>query len=312
MGAAATLPRLAQSRWLPALVIALALLWMALSVTRLAWQWLTPAPEILGGDALTPTTAVLEQSLPLAQFRLFGSAVDPAGGAYADAPDTTLNYTLKGTNSHHLQNLARAVIADDQQAERVYKVGDEFPNGVRVQAIYPDRVVLNAAGRIEVLRLRQSIGAGATSRTASAAAPRSPVTPGSDGLIGLNGAPPAPPPTAPGSINPMVVSAPIDWETVRQQAIADPGAIAKAFSVLPVMVDGKLAGVRVSSNTYGEQLAQAGLKPDDIVTAVNGRKLDSIESGYAALDSLKSAGAVTLTVNRDGSEKTLPAIRMPQ
>jgi general secretion pathway protein C len=109
-----------------------------------------------------------------------------------------------------------------------------------------------------------------------------------------------------------VVTTPIDWEAVRQQAIADPGSIAKAFSVLPVMIDGKLAGVRVSSNTYGEQLAQAGLKPDDIVTAVNGRRLDSIEAGYAALDSLKSVGAVSLTVNRDGSEKTLPAIRMPQ
>jgi general secretion pathway protein C len=312
MAAVATLPRLAQSRWLPALVIALALVWMTLSVTRLAWQWLTPEPDSVLLDGSATTTATIDRSLPLAQFRLFGSAVDPAGGAYADAPDTTLNYTLKGTNSHHRQELARAVIADDQQSEKVYKVGDEFPNGVRVQAIYPDRVVLNAAGRIEVLRLRQALASRSTGGSGPANGVRSPVAPGSDGLIGLNGAPPAPP-TAPGSVNPMaVVTTPIDWEAVRQQAIADPGSIAKAFSVLPVMIDGKLAGVRVSSNTYGEQLAQAGLKPDDIVTAVNGRRLDSIEAGYAALDSLKAAGAVSLTVTRDGSEKTLPAIRMPQ
>jgi general secretion pathway protein C len=308
MGTAATLPRLAQSRWMPALVIAVALTWVVLSLAQLVWHWLTPMPDEPAVDALAPSASVLEQSLPLAQFRLFGSAVDPAGGAYADAPDTTLNFVLKGTNSHHQQRLARAVIADDQQAERVYKVGDEFPNGVSVQAIYPDRVVLNAAGRIEVLRLRQA----QISRSADApgsAVQRSAVAVGSDGLIGLNHVPPS----APGSVNPMaVVTTPIDWEAVRQQAIVDPGSIAKAFSVLPVMVDGKLAGVRVSSNTYGAQLAQAGLKPDDIVTAVNGRRLDSIESGYAALDSLKSAGAVSLTVNRDGSEKTLPAIRMPQ
>jgi general secretion pathway protein C len=308
MSAAATLPRLVQSRWLPAMVIALALTWMVLSVTRLAWQWLTPPPETLEFEPLAPTNAAIPQSLPLAQFRLFGSAVDPAGGAYADAPDTTLNFTLKGTSSHHQQTLARAVIADDQQAEKVYKVGDQFANGVRVQAIYPDRVVLNAAGRIEVLRLRQAL-VSRDSGTPGRAEPRSSITPDSNGLIGLNNLPPP----APGSVNPMaVVTTPIDWEAVRQQAIADPSAIAKAFSVLPVMVNGKLAGVRVSSNTYGEQLAQAGLKSDDIVTAVNGRKLDSIEAGYAALDSLKSAGAVTLTVNRDGSEKTLPAIRMPQ
>ena len=89
--------------------------------------------------------APLLQSLPLGQFHLFGTSVDPASGAYADAPDTALNLTLKGTNSNHEQRLARAVIADEQQAEKVYKVGDTFPNGVRVEAIYPDRVVLNAA-----------------------------------------------------------------------------------------------------------------------------------------------------------------------
>ena len=139
--------------------------------------------------------------------------------------------------------------------------------------------------------------------------PRSVVTPGANGLVGLN----ALTPSAPGSVNPMaMVTAPIDWEAVRQQAIADPSSIAKSFSVLPVMIDGKLAGFRVSSNTYGAQLAEAGLQPDDIVTAVNGSRLDSIEAGYSTLESLRTAGAVTLTVRRDGAEKTLPAIRMPQ
>lgn len=308
MSAAATLPRLTNSRWLPALLMALTLLWTLLSLTQLMWQWLSPPTESVPVDAPVAVTTGTAQNLSLAQFRLFGSAVDPAGGAYADAPETALNLNLKGTSSHHEQSLARAVIADEQQVEKVYKVGDEFPNGVRVLAIYPDRVVLNAAGRIEVLRLRQAMMSSGPAPAAGAPGAASVVAPDANGLIGLNNMTPS----APGSVNPMVVSAPIDWESVRQQAIADPGSIAKAFSVLPVMIDGKLAGVRVSSNTYGAQLAQAGLQPDDVVTAVNGKRLDSIEAGYAALDSLKSAGAVTLTVNRDGAEKTLSAIRMPQ
>jgi general secretion pathway protein C len=309
MSAVASLPRLTQSRALPALVIALALVWVVLSLSRLLWQWLTPVDEIVPALIVPSADQSPVSNLSLAQFRLFGSVVDPASGAYANAPDTALKLTLKGTNSHNEQSHARAVIADEQQTEKLYKVGDEFPNGVRVQAIYPDRVVLNAAGRIEVLRLRQMSGSVSGADASAGPSPRSVVTPGANGLIGLNQIAPS----APGSVNPMaLVTAPIDWEAVRQQAIADPSSIAKAFSVLPVMIDGKLAGVRVSSNTYGEQLAQAGLKSDDIVTAVNGRTLDSIEAGYAALDSLKTAGAVTLTVRRDGSEKTLPAIRMPQ
>ncbi len=309
MSAVATLPRLTTSRWLPALVIALALLWTVLGMTQLLWRWLSPPAEVLPVEASPSVPTTAEFNLTLAQFRLFGSAVDPAGGAYADAPETALNLSLKGTNSHHEQHLARAVIADEQQSEKVYKVGDEFPNGVRVLAIYPDRVVLNAAGRIEVLRLRQAlVSSGGKTSGASNVAAASAVAPGANGLIGLNQSGPS----APGSVNPMVVAAPIDWEAVRQQAIADPASIAKAFSVLPVMIEGKLAGFRVSSNTYGAQLAESGLQPDDIVTAVNGQRLDSIDAGYAALASLKSAGAVTLTVSRDGAEKTLSAIRMPQ
>ncbi len=305
----ATLPRLTQSRWLPGLVMAGALAWIVMSLVNSLWNWLTPPAEVLLSDVVSVALTSQSQGIPLAQFRLFGNAVDPAAAAYADAPDTALRLTLKGTSSHHEQGLARAVIADEQ-AEKVYKVGDEFPHGVRIQAIYPDRVVLNAAGKIEVLRLRQEgNSAGAAAGIARAAPLPSPVAPGANGLIGLN----APPVSAPGSVNPMaVVSAPVDWEAVRQQAIADPNSLAKAFSVLPVMVNGKLAGVRLSSNTYGVQLAQAGLLPDDIVTAVNGSVLNSIEAGYAALASLKTAGAVTLTVNRNGAEKTLPAIRMPR
>lgn len=308
MSTALSLPRLTQNRWLPSLVIALSLLWMVLSVTQLLWYWLTPNHEYVPELPAAGNISNNDGRLSLAQFRLFGSVVDPASGAYADAPDTALKYTLRGTNSHHDQNQARAVIADEQQAEKIYKVGDQFTNNVRVQAIYPDRVVLNAAGRIEVLRLRLPGNGIASSNPRAANAPTV-ATPGANGLVGLN--PTAP--SAPGSVNPMaVVTAPIDWEAVRQQAIADPGSMAKAFSVLPVMIDGKLAGVRVSSNTYGTQLAEAGLQPDDIVTAVNGSRLDSIEAGYSALNSLKTAGAVTLTIRRDGAEKTLPAVRMPQ
>ncbi|GMU42975.1 MAG: PDZ domain-containing protein [Xanthomonadales bacterium] len=308
MAAVTSLPRLAQSRWLPALVIAIALTAIVLDLSRLLWQWLAPPPEIVAESAPAAADPGPQQSLPLAQFHLFGSAVDPAGGAYANAPDTALNLSLKAVNSHHEQRLARAVIADEQQNERVYKVGDEFPNGVRVQAIYPDRVVLNAAGRIEVLRLRQPGAAIAQGGGRVASAPAV-AQPGANGLVGLNQLPPS----GQSFVNPIAVtSAPVDWEAVRQQAIADPGSIAKNFSVLPVMVDGKLAGFRVSSNTYGEQLAQAGLKPEDVVTAVNGRRLDSIEASYALLESLKTAGSVTLTVHRDGAEKTLPAIRMPK
>jgi general secretion pathway protein C len=305
---ALALPRLVESRWPPLALALLAVAWIAALLVELLWSLLTPVEELPVAPVQTRGEVVREDTVALAQFHLFGSSVDPAA-AYANAPDTELKLVLRGTSSHNDPIRARALIADEGGDERVYKVGDVVPGNVRVQHIYPDRVVLNTNGRIEVLRLRTPGVAGlARAPTGTAGGNAAPPTP----AFGF--APPAAGASAPGSggVNPMVVSAPIDWEAVRQQAIADPSAIARQFSVLPVMIDGKLAGVRVSSNVHGNLLVQAGLKPEDIVTAVNGRRLTSIESGYEALESLKSAGAVTLTVDRDGSEVTLPAIRMPR
>ena len=50
--------------------------------------------------------------------------------------------------------------------------------------------------------------------------------------------------------------------------------------IAPVLDDGKLSGVRVSaSGADAALLAQAGLQPGDVVTAVNGQRVDSIERG---------------------------------
>lgn len=288
-------------RALPSLLVAAAVVWIILSLVRVVWGVLTPSAEV---PAPTPDASVAPPppATPLAQYHLFGSAATSATGPYANAPDTSLQLTLRGTSSYNDQRLARAVIADSALKESIVKTGDDI-SGARIVAIFPDRVVLDAQGRMEVLRLKPADGTRPVP-----AAPTS--TPGGiavqgNGRIGLDNAP------APGAfVNPMVSAAPIDWEAVRQQAIADPSSLAKAFSIAPVMIDGKLAGVRLTSNQYGQQLADAGLLGDDIVTAVNGRPLTSIEAGYQVIDSLKSAGAITLTVRRGNTEKTLPAIRM--
>lgn len=302
---ALVLSRWIESRWPPLALALLAVAWIAAVLVELLWLLLTPMEDLPVAAVESRAAVVRENDIALAQFHLFGSSVDPSA-AFANAPDTELKLELRGTSSHHDPIRARALIADEGGEERIVKVGDVVSGQVRVQHIYPDRVVLNANGRIEVLRLRTPGVAGL--RRASPDTPPSGAAPAP--AIGF--APPVAAANAPGGVDPMVVSAPIDWEAVRKQAIADPGAIARQFSVLPVMVNGKLAGVRVSSNVHGNLLVQAGLRPEDIVVAVNGRRLTSIESGYEALESLKSAGAVTLTVERDGSEVTLPAIRMPR
>jgi general secretion pathway protein C len=50
---------------------------------------------------------------------------------------------------------------------------------------------------------------------------------------------------------------------------------------------------------------QVGLKPSDVVTAVNGTPLASVASPQQLLDKLGGASSLQLTVQRDGKPATL-------
>lgn len=294
-------------RWWPWPVLLAAGALLVWSLTQSLWVLLRPLPDPPPLSSGSIARDVAAAPIPLARYHLFGPAPGSLA-AYPDAPETTLALKLKGTYATHESEQARALIAENNGNEKTYRVGSALPGGARVRAIYPDRVILDANGRIEVLRLRTGAAAmaAASDRNPGAAADAPPAPAGlpttQSGLLGF---------AAPnGGVQPVVAAVPVDWEDVRRQVNADPQSFAQAFTVLPVMIEGKLAGVRVSSNQYGDLLANAGLRAEDVVVAVNGRALTGVESGLAALDALKSQGSVTLTIRRDGQEQTLPAIRL--
>ena len=81
-----------------------------------------------------------------------------------------------------------------------------------------------------------------------------------------------------------------------------PADVARNVRIDPVFNEGRISGVRVSSaNGDAALLGKLGLRPSDIVTAVNGVSVDSIERGQQILQSLKNAQDVRVTVTRDGT-----------
>ena len=84
------------------------------------------------------------------------------------------------------------------------------------------------------------------------------------------------------------------------QVRRDPQAILSRVQVVPVLADGKLAGVRLSAGTDVALLEQVGLQQGDVVTAVNGMAVDSVERGRQIMESLGNANAVRVTVLRNG------------
>lgn len=134
---------------------AAAILAMCLS---LAWQtadWLrllrTP-PPLDAPSALRPSASAPSPALE----RLFGSnAVDRD----ALPPATSLRLTLLGSFVHSDPRRSTAIIRQEGSEARRYGLDSEVASGVRLHAIYPDRVELLRNGRRESLAFPQASAA---------------------------------------------------------------------------------------------------------------------------------------------------------
>lgn len=77
----------------------------------------------------------------------------PAASGGAAAPVTTLALSLHGVRSDSVSGRGSAIIARGDGEQKVYDVGDEVENGVRLVAIAGDHVILERGGMRESLWL---------------------------------------------------------------------------------------------------------------------------------------------------------------
>lgn len=84
----------------------------------------------------------------------------------------------------------------------------------------------------------------------------------------------------------------------------NPDVLAGLLRVQPVFSQGKLSGYRIfPGGQRGTQaFMQLGLKPGDLITAINGTSLDDPGRALEILQTLSSAGSASITVARNGSQ----------
>ncbi len=163
-----------------------------------------------------------------------------------------------------------AIIGPSSAAARLYTVGGAVPGGVRLHSVYPDHVLLDRGGAIESLQLPKKAAL-------AMAAP-------------LAGTPPQSP-------------------AQRLAALAQGGGglLGGLVRAQPVMAGGKLSGYRIfpgGRSSIGA-FTQLGLRPGDLVTAVNGTALDDINRGNEILQTLSSAASANVTIQRNGQSQDL-------
>jgi len=263
-------------------------LWL---LVRMAWLLVPQDDEAVAAPAAATPTVPPAQSV--AKWHLFGNPQSVTLAQAAHAPATTLKLTLRGTLALAEAKLGIAMIEDEHGVERAYKVGEDVGDGAKLAEVYTDHVVLSHEGASETLNLLVP----EAHAPAPDAAPR---------RAAANAAGTAKGAATPIFVPPQMAHGALDWTRTQQNLRLDPAALAKQVHVEPVFVNGKISGARLSGG--GDVVAlmsQAGLKPTDTITAVNGTTITGLPNPQQFMDNLKNASSLQVTVIRDGKPATL-------
>lgn len=274
--------RTALQRLLPGLAVVLLAPLLGLQGAELVWKAIPTTSAWSPLPAASPVGSTSRQGPDLSglqQAALFGTAtVDeaPPAGDLADAPDTNLNLRLMGIFAGSSDADSRALIASNSNDEAPYAVGADVVRGVKLEAIMADRVILLRQGRRETLRLDKD----APSRASAEA------------------------PAVAGSGLPDNIALP-QLASVREQILQDPSQAANYLRVQPAAQDGNMRGYRIYPGRDRSLFNAAGLRPGDLVTAINGTELNDATRALQMLTELSTASSVSLTVERGGNPQTV-------
>jgi general secretion pathway protein C len=260
-------------RTLPYGVSVLLVIAIAWQLVQLTWLLIEPA----GSNVPTqPAGTVAPRPQPIdiqriARARLFG-APEAAAPSQDDltAPQTQLNLRLAGTIASDDPAKGYAIIGESGGSAKFYSTGDALPGGVRLHSVYADRVILDRNGQLEALSL-----------------PRSSPQP-----VARVAPPPQPQPSQ-------------FAENLRRLAETNPGALAEVIRPQPVFAGGVQRGYRVYPGRNRQQFAQLGLRPGDLILAINGTPLDDPNRGAEIFSTLGSSGRVTVSIERNGQTQEL-------
>jgi general secretion pathway protein C len=208
----------------------------------------------------------------IVEAHLFGLQPAAALPAQTDqnAPQSSLPLVLVGIIAADDPQNGLAILGENAAGAKVYAVGDNVPGGAKLHSVYGDRVVIDRNGKLESLMLPRQLQPGA-----------------------------APPSTAA-----LQTETPI-MDRMRKLISDDPGLMADIMRPQPVFAQGKQKGYRVYPGRNRQAFTRLGLRPGDLVMAINGTPLDDPARGQEVFRTLGSSSEAHITVMRSGQQQDL-------
>lgn len=253
-------------------------------IALIVWVWAKFALFGQNDDAFVKVNASKSLSTnqitavdSIANYHLFGSAQQlydvPLGQG-----QTNLKLTLNGTMSQANEKTGLAYISNIQGVQNKYKVGDKVFDSVTLLEIHKTYVVLENNGKKERLSLPEKLATNSQNNQSNKKSSKAPI--GNYLKGGDQG----------------------NWQQLMQQQKFDPQKISNIVSNSSLVMDqsGSIKGIRVSNLASGAvDLNKVGLKPSDIITSVNGKKVSSqnlLELGKTIQENPNSV----VTISRNG------------
>lgn len=253
-----------------AVLIAVELARMAVSV--LSGPVKTPQPTLARSAQTRPHPTVNVQAVVSAH--LFGLATaDPATQDPANAPLSSANLVLAGTIATQDPKHGIAIISAGGPS-KVYSVGDNV-SGASLYSVYLDHVILDRGGTLETLILPRQLPGDRSQASAR--------------RLGAN----------------QRTVAAVD--NIRRMVQQDPGILDQVMRTVASYDNaaGKLRGFRAYPGRNRAIFSKLGLKPGDLVTAINGQPLDDPQRSQEVFNTIQTSDHVTVTIERGGQRQDI-------
>ncbi|HDI60389.1 MAG TPA: PDZ domain-containing protein [Desulfobacteraceae bacterium] len=243
------------------------------------------APPLASPRFSTPGAAQpLRDYRTITERNLFGTAdpnkaqvVAPQPVDLAALEETELDVKLWGTLVLSDDGRSYAVIEDKKSGgQNLYQVGDKVQDAL-VKLILRERVVLDVAGKDEILQIEELAPTGASGGVQTARAM----------------------PEAPSPPEPVSREMNIDRKVI-DEAMGNIGELMKQVRIRPFFERGNPAGLSLVGVAPGSIFQQMGIRNGDVLQAVDGQPIQTVDDVVNLYQSLSSADSVAIQVRRGG------------
>lgn len=284
------------------IVVVLLVIYLLAYAAEVIWRFI-PEPEqaqaqvvdrsiqkTSGGRAATNVNAIKS-------LKLFGDAtqvVVEEKPVVQEAPETNLNLTLTGLVASTTETNGAAIIENKGQ-QNTYGIGEKV-DGTRaiVKEVQRDRIIIDNGGRFETLMLD---GHDFSAKSGTASTRPEPKTETRDRkVVGKPG---------PSGRNPAARKFDSEKAEMARALRNSPTKFTDFISIAPSRQGGKIVGYKVNPGKDPSLFKAAGLKPNDVLTEINGLDLTDVRQSMEAMNMLRNADFLQLTVSRNGDLTSL-------